>query len=154
MKKYLSSQVVTINTDASYDPIKKVGGWGCWIKSDFFTIKEGGKFRLPINDSNEAEIKALINGFDLLKKQQVEFKVVVINCDNKTVRDIVNMWKIPERFTVEGNILLKLVMSYPVCYAKEIKSHTKKDTARHWVNNWCDTVARNFTKDKHEERRG
>lgn len=144
-QKYDLKEYVTINTDASYDHNGN-GGYGIWIKSNFFTIKKEGKFNTPITDSNEAEIKALVNALYILSKNDQKFKVAVINCDNAVVRQIVNQHKIPNRFKKEGEQLLTYLQDYKISYAKVIKGHLSKTKwkSRNFVNNWCDKHSRTY----------
>lgn len=143
-KRYDKEEVVTVNTDASWDPNLLTGGFGIWIKSDFFTIKKSGQFRGKVLDSNEAEIKALINALHLLQKNKRKFKGVVINCDNAVVRDIVNKKVVPERFKEEGKRLISLVAEYKFAKAKNIRGHQNSHNARQWVNNWCDKASKEY----------
>ena len=145
MKKRLDKEdVVTVNTDASYEPNRKTGGYGIWIKSNFFTIKKAGQFKGQVNDSNEAEIKALINALHILKKNPRKFKGLVINCDNAAARDIVNTGRVAERFKEEGNKLKELLKDYKFAKAKVIRGHKDGHNARQWVNNWCDNASKEY----------
>lgn len=139
---------ITINSDASYFQSKQEGGFGIWIKSDAFTIKVSGKFKGKILDANEAELKALINGFHLLENKNLYDKTVVINCDNMTVRNIVNHRRIPKRFISEGTMLIELCKKYKTVYAKRIKGHRSDYNSRQYVNNWCDRASRQHLKTK------
>jgi len=146
--KYDLKEYVTINSDASYDHSTKQGGYGLWIKSNDFLIKRSLIFKSKITDSNEAEIKAVTNALHLLSKRNERYKVLVVNCDNAVVRGIINKGYVPDRFKVEGNILLKYLESYDKSYAKHIKGHGSKKKPRGWVNHWCDKQSRNYKKDK------
>jgi len=142
-------EAVTVNTDASYDPIAKTGGYAFWIKSDTFTLKDSGGFKGTITDSNEAEIKALVNALHYLEqKSRKDFSILVINCDNAVARDIVNKRKVSPRFVEEGSILLTQLSRFKMSYAKAIKGHQSCKDARHWVNNWCDRESRSYKKKK------
>lgn len=134
-------KLVTINTDASWDQ-KETAGFGIWIKSSFWTIKRWGKFKGPVVDSNEAEIKALVNAFYFLSERTEEFDTVVVNCDNKAARDIINKGKISKRFKKEGTQLKNYCKQYKKVYAKDIKGHQKSHNSRQYVNNWCDEYSR------------
>lgn len=148
VQTYDTSEAVTINTDASFDPILCTGGYGVWIKSDFFTIKRWGQFKGVITDSNEAEIKGIVNALALLKKNTRKFKLVVINCDNKTAREIIIRRKYNERFRVESEKLLEFLKDYEVVKVKSIRGHKSSYNARQYVNNWCDMNSREYKKVK------
>jgi ribonuclease HI len=145
------ASVITINTDASYDPKTKTGGFGVWIKSDFFTIKQAGKFKGEITDSNEAEIKAIVNALKILRSnlsannRSIQmFDTLVINCDNAVARGIINQKKVSQRFTVEGSMLLDLTSGFKKVYAKHINGHKASTNARQFVNNWCDQASKKY----------
>lgn len=130
-KRFDSKDVVTINTDASFDLKKSTGGYGIWIKSDFFTIKKWGKFKESITDSNEAEIKALVNALYLLKQNKEIFRLVIINTDSKTVQGII----INKRFRKEGTKLLDLLKDYSKVRVKHVQGHKTSYNSRQYVNN-------------------
>lgn len=134
----------TINTDASYNHNKKIGGYGIWIKNDDFNIKVSGQFKSEVNDSNESEIKALINAFYLLENKNVFDNIIVVNCDNSVVRGIVNNNVISERFKNEGKLLIEFIKKYKKVYAKNIKGHKSNFNKRQFVNNWCDKASRQY----------
>lgn len=140
-KKY-----ITINTDASFLMSKNIGGFGIWIKCDHFTIKESGTFKNSISDSNEAELKALINAIHIINKRKMFDHTLVINCDNQTVRQIINKGIAPKRFLIEIEMLKDLIKPYSEVYAKKIKGHCRGKNARQYVNNWCDTSSRKYLK--------
>jgi ribonuclease HI len=144
--KYNNGNTVTINTDASYSHLNKTGGYGIWIKSNYFIIKNSGKFKGEITDANEAEIKAVINAFEILSRNECKFDTVYVNCDNQVVRSIIRNKKVAKRFKVEGAMLLKYIQSYKKVIAKDIKGHSSGKTPRDFVNNWCDNASRNYYK--------
>jgi ribonuclease HI len=149
-KRFPSEEIVTVNTDASCDH-KGSGGFGIWIKSNFFTIRKAGKFIGNISDSNEAEIKALVNALHILNQNTRKFKVLVINCDNAVVRSIVKTGKIAKRFKVEGEMLLEELKPYDIVISKYIKGHKADYNARQFVNNWCDKASKAYRKKSYKE---
>ena len=52
---------ITINTDASFCPETKAGGWAVYIVCDDFKIQKSGKFRGTMKSALEAEMKAISN---------------------------------------------------------------------------------------------
>jgi ribonuclease HI len=143
--QYLSKDVVTVNTDASCDH-KGSGGFGIWIKSDFFTIRKAGQFTGNISDSNEAEIKAMVNALHILNNNTRKFKLLVVNCDNAVVRGIIKTRKIAERFKVEGELLLEELKPFHQVRAPYLKGHKEDKDARQFVNNWCDKASKVYRK--------
>ena len=53
-KKSKCARCITINTDASFHPTQKVGGYAFHIVCDHFRIKKGGKFKANPENSEEA----------------------------------------------------------------------------------------------------
>ena len=133
----------TINSDASVDISKGVGGYAIWIRTDHTCIKLADRFKGKVNDSNMAEIMAVINAIYVVLMRKISVDVLVINTDNKMCRDIINRRRknVPDKFTEVFNTLNELCRHFKICYAKHIKGHTKLDTARHHVNRWCDEYA-------------
>ena len=152
-KSIPNNLVCTINTDASWNQQKSSGGYGIWISSDFFTIQKAGKFKDKITDANESEIKALCVAFWWLeqfiscnvehkRKGFQRFRLIVVNCDNRVARRIIETHRISDRFKLEGNILLDYVKSYEKVIAKDIRGHQPNINSRQYVNNWCDKASR------------
>jgi len=135
---------ITVNTDASFSMVKGMGGFGIWIKCSSFTIKKAGQFAGAISDSNEAELKALINAVHLIKDRMLYDHILVVNCDNKTVRDIINKGIKTKRLSQEVELLNELVKPYKQVYAKTIRGHKKSHNERQYVNNWCDKASREY----------
>lgn len=140
-KKYL-----TINTDASFHPIKKTSGYAFYVRSDEFTLKHSGIFKNQTpNNSTEAElmcignaIYAMLNNIELGK---VDF--IIINTDCKPA-----IHQIMKSRPVLGAKIKAMIESLrwklggAKLRIKHVKAHTNKDDARSWVNNWCDENAK------------
>src|SRR5690554_1870512 len=78
---------VTINTDASYHPIHKVGAYAFWIVSNQGRIMKSGPLREARN-SCDAEAKCIANALHtLLKSDWVGVTRVLINTDSKNTID-------------------------------------------------------------------
>ena len=56
MDKKLHVNCITINTDASFDCQKKVGGYAFYIISDVFKIKKSGMFKKQPSTAMDAEM--------------------------------------------------------------------------------------------------
>lgn len=143
--KYPLKEVVTINSDASYNNQKKHGGYAYWISYYRGTIKKYGRI-LDISDPNEAEIKSVIRAFQSIRNINILISVVIINCDNKTVEDIINNKKPHNKFKKISRELLDYCDFYPMVHAKNIKAHTIINNSRQWVNDWCDKMSKEYRK--------
>ena len=145
-KIYPNDKILTINCDASWNPNKSIGGWAFWISHSSGRFKRWGEFKNPVTDSNEAEIKACCNAlyFVMSGNNFNALKLIIINCDNSVVRDIINKKKINDRYKAEGNKLLDLCSKYELVIAKVIKGHKTNYNPRQYVNNWCDEYSRKY----------
>lgn len=136
---------LTINVDASFHPKTRRGGYGIWIcYRDSKTTTSGG-FKGPLEDSTEAELKATLNAFHLISSWSVRVDRVIVNCDNKMVRDLIDrrFSTINKKYSELNKLLKEYITKYPLVYSKKIKGHQSPDRApRYYVNNWCDEKAR------------
>lgn len=75
---------ITINTDASWHPEYKVGGYAFWIVCDKFKITKSGNFKTNPKSSTDAEIMAIGNAIATLLKvnENIECNLLVINTDS------------------------------------------------------------------------
>lgn len=151
--------VVTINTDASFNAQYKVGGYAYWIVYNGQRVKNGGLLK-DCQNSTEAEIKAIANA--LYKLTRLKFKevfLIVINTDCLPAVDLITG---KSKTEVQGtNDAVAAIHSYithlridnnvnksNIEYVdyRHVKAHTKARDKRSYVNDWCDTVAKDFVK--------
>lgn len=132
---------LTINTDASFCPNEKVGGFAFWIKCNQFTFKGSGIIKNPEN-SSDSELKAVCNALYLLKKRYVVEKIttVYINTDSKYVIQ----WIKKKNDDPVTNLIWEILNTYnpDEVLVRHVKAHSHTKTARHFVNQWCDDMAR------------
>lgn len=133
---------ITVNTDASYKD--GVGGYAIWIKDDEYTQKVSGACKGEIRDSNAAELCAILNALYILSKKDLsKIDVIVVNTDSSYAIGYLGKnydRSKYERFDKPYEALLKDI-SKPIKF-KKVKGHTKGKDSRHWVNNWCDSKAK------------
>lgn len=141
-------KICTVNTDASFVHQKKEGGWAFWLVSDYYKVRDYGKFKEPVHDVQTAEMMAVINALHIVKKRGVVFDRIVVNCDNSTVRACINRMEPHNKFPV-SLVLINILRSFGCkVYAKEIRGHSKESTPRQIVNNWCDKMSRAYKYEK------
>ena len=147
-RKYNSDQVITINSDASFHHKMQKGGWACWVSYDNGKIQKSGTFKEPLHNSTDAEIKAVVNAFFYVEKilKNKDIKMVVVNCDNQTVRTIITKREIISSCKESSKALVDYVHKYECVIAKHIKGHQPAYNSRQYVNNWCDVHSRNYLK--------
>lgn len=132
----------TIVTDASYCGKTKIAGWAAWIVCNNIRYKQFAAFNDVCQTSNEAEIKAAINGIYLARKffpYATKFHLVV---DSKAIIHIVESkkdkwWDLMKKTSENKDIV-----------AKHVKAHSNGETRRILANRWCDKQARIAMKKK------
>lgn len=135
---------LTINTDASFSPTTKRGGYGIWIVYQDKKFQASGGFKDLLVDSTEAELKAVLNAFHIIGSWKVRIDRVIVNCDNKGVRDFVDqkIFPVKEKYRPLVKSLKDYTNKYPLVYSKKIKGHQNPThSPRNYVNNWCDQKA-------------
>lgn len=142
--------LVTVNTDASYYKIHKVGGFAFWISSDQKRIQHSGLLK-TVKSAQEAEIKGIANALHaLLHSGITNVHKIIINCDcKKAFGEIKNKAKpgTPERHAAD---LLKKLRELHGVHGRQIHefryvaAHTGTKDARSYVNEWCDTNAKRW----------
>lgn len=143
--------VVTVNTDASFCSVQKVGGFAFWIKCDMGTIARSGKIKDPQN-SQDCEMKALANAIHVLKNSVFNngtIAHIVINSDCKWMFPKIGKKSNHEAGRFIANEISKIrknntrIKSVKKIYSlKHVKAHNGTPDARSWVNNWCDQQAK------------
>lgn len=148
-KKYL-----TINTDASFCPDTKAGGYAFYIRGDDFKLTKAGSFKYKVKNPTDAEAKCIINALHTLSIQSLpQVDVIVINTDSKTCIDHMSGLQ-PSKLYGRGKALAHRIKNK--CRAEEVKfkhvkAHTGKNDSRSWVNEWCDQQAKVWMRKKRAE---
>lgn len=133
----------TINTDASFDPATGTAAWAFWIRSKDHLIKDSGLFPRKVDNSSVAELLALEKALRRVDREVFTRRTVklYINTDSKWVIDALQ-GKVKNSKQL---MLIKAVLHSTQGYELElrhVKAHTHTNTARHWVNDWCDKQAK------------
>lgn len=150
--------LVTINTDASFYPLQKIGGYAIWIASNKGRVKHAAGFKQTLHSPHDAEFKVIINALHLLKKQRWEITEIYINTDSQTVIETIEakgtFKKLPQYGKDNYQTYLSIIKELGVNHVslRHVKAHQHTNTARHWVNEWLDKeakkAARKILKDK------
>ena len=139
--------IVTINTDAGFYPLDKVGSYAYWIRGDGFLKKGSGIFKEECRSSTECEKKAIINALTVLLKSKYKAEKIIINRDNINA----NAGRKGDDYSKMMSRIIKKIKinSIPASHKnytgkyyefRHVKSHLHTKTARHWVNDWCDKM--------------
>lgn len=141
---------VTVNTDASYCPHQKVGGFACYIKCNSGLIRKSGKINCPEGPS-DCELKAIANAFYILENSafndgSIDF--IIINTDCKSIfRHVSEKSKYHAGKFIAKAIARIRENSTEGCnknmyHIRHVKAHSGIKDARSWVNEWCDANAK------------
>jgi ribonuclease HI len=143
---------ITINTDASFHPTHKVGGYAFYIVCDNFKIQKGGSFKINPKNSTEAEMMCMVNALHTLIVQPTlpKTKLIVINSDCLFAFDKIKRRSDHKlgKMIAEKLRTLRILTSYrgvmPEYNLRHVKAHSDNPDARSWVNNWCDQEAKKW----------
>lgn len=150
--------MITINTDASYHAHIKRGSYAFWAVCNDFRLCKYGVFREDIMDPTEAEIKAIINAvYVCLKQRCAQITRIIINTDCLFVKLGWEGWKgLGNKAKAKWRPLIQKLRRICNEYnhnlsakveVRHVKAHDNTDTARNWVNEWCDKKAKEAIKD-------
>lgn len=148
-----SVNCITVNTDASFSPQHKVGGYAFYIVCDLFKIQKGGMFKKQPKTAMEAEMMCMANAlYTLLSQKELPTtKWIIINSDclfsferiKRKSQDAIGK-QVAEMLR---NVRLKT--SYrdvimPKFEFRHVKAHNGTPDARSFVNDWCDKEAKKW----------
>jgi ribonuclease HI len=82
--------LVTLFSDASMCPERKIGGWAAWLKSDRGSLRGGARFKVRVGDSSMAEAMAVMNGLTVGASEGIIRRkdTVLVQTDNDAVMGI------------------------------------------------------------------
>ena len=139
--------LVTINVDASYHPIHKVGAFAFWIVCDQGKIMQLGALK-ECKQPRDAELMGICNALHvLLKSNFTGVTKVIINNDCTHAHIRVKKKSDCEYGRKAFSLLKKIKVKYevfgkPIHQFRHVKAHSGTETKRQWVNDWCDKKAK------------
>jgi ribonuclease HI len=145
--------IVTITTDASYSHRHKMGAFAFWIVSNQGRLCQSGPLRTGCTRPQIAEFRCIINAVHALGRLGwKDITKVIINTDCMDVIHLVNndSANIQKYRLLEwsGDLVKMFNRTYkstgigaPIVM-RHVKSHVSTETARQWVNEWCDQAAK------------
>lgn len=136
---------ITVNTDASFHPQKRVGGYAFVIVSDKFRVRKSGGFKSKPKDPTAAEIMAIGNAFHYLGLVTgFTAKTVVVNCDAKFAMHAIEVnpkSPLARRVRKIVDATLRHLGGAKIEF-RHVKAHSGIDDARSHINEWCDKMAK------------
>jgi|SRR5688572_19327546 len=138
---------ITINTDASFHPKHKVGGYAFYIICDRYKIMKSGAFKKEPKSPLEAEMMCIGNALHtvLYHKDHVESLYLIINTDCKYAIDHIKKQLSPlgkDIYKIWYKVIVK-VRSRKNEF-RYVKAHSGVDDKRSKVNEWCDSEAKKW----------
>lgn len=146
---------VTINTDAGFQHVHKIGAFAFWIVSTQGKIMQCGPLK-EVKDTCEAEMKAIGNAFyALLKSSFTNVKTVYVNSDSQgALKHLFGHVHKEKPLTIQIRLIIEEVrakykLGNPKTWiiATHVKAHSGKESPRKWVNDWCDKQCRQQLKE-------
>lgn len=134
----------TVNTDASFCPKTRAAGWAVWIAIDGgVKVKESGRFHRKPKSASEAEFWAMLNGAWLAAQNGATDLLIQGDCTG-ALRNMTRPSDARDR--------LFATIPHPVkIRTKHVRAHKHTETARHWVNDWCDREAKRHMRTQRKE---
>ncbi len=133
---------VTINTDASFHPKEKFGGFAYWIVYDGNRIKGAGAFKDKCCNSNDAEIKAIINALSTLLSKNIDISKVIFNTDSKNaIKELTKSGVKTDLKKAFDNLIYGRQTKIDFEF-RHVKAHSGIGDKRSFVNEWCDENAK------------
>lgn len=141
---------ITINTDASFHPDFKRGGFAFHIVCDLFVLKKSGMFQHVCTDSTDAEVKCIANALATLLAQRELPKLdwIHINTDSKHGINWIQNGHNPAGAFAKS--LIQQLMKRTSCKTlklRHVKAHSGVRDARSLTNEWCDREAKIWMKE-------
>jgi ribonuclease HI len=147
---------ITVNTDASFHPEKKIGGYAFHIVCDAFKIKKGGAFKDKLKNSMDAEMKCMVNALHILSNVSdiPTTNWIVVNSDCLNSFEKIKL----KSSDPIGRQIAKLMRDIrikcekngvkPKFEFRHVKAHNGRPDSRSHVNHWCDKEARRHMREK------
>lgn len=145
--------IVTINTDASFSHRHKIGAFAFWIVCNQGRFCHSGPLKEHCNRAEIAEFRCIINAVHCLGKQKYTgISKVIINTDCLNVIHLIDNDSAAIRkyhLNWAGDLVKTFNRTMKAAgltgiprELRHVKSHTSTETARQWVNDWCDKAAK------------
>jgi ribonuclease HI len=145
--------IVTINTDASYSKTYQKGAFAFWMVSNHGKICKSGLLKGDSLDPTHAEIKTISNALYHLATYTgwTGITRVIINTDSmNSIHLLTKNERAIKKYRINRNKYQKEIQVFPALINKlkfniemrHVRSHVSTETAKQWVNEWCDSEAK------------
>lgn len=141
--------IITINTDASFCPDTKFGAYAFWIVSNQFKIQKSAILKKTCKTSHEAELKCILNAIVTIKNEIGTNKIVINTDSMNSIYILTNDRNMIDKYRLTWGkpyhkMYKAIIKRYKQCSIefRHVKAHQDTSTARTWVNDWCDSQAK------------
>jgi len=154
--------VLTLNTDASFHPTLKYGGWCFYAICNDFKIKRAGMFRGKLKRPEEAEIACILNALTILFSSKIskntDISWLIINSDclngiealkgNNKHLSRYRCGQLKKYRITYKNLLKKYQKEHIKIEFRHVYAHSGVGDNRSFVNEFCDRWSKKFMWDR------
>lgn len=143
--------LITLFSDASLCPHTRKGGWAGWLKSEGRTVRGGGAFKRPLNDTSIAEAMAVVNALHLGARRGLiaTGATVLVQTDNDSIASVLQ-GTAKRRITATAAVVEDVARAFHTLVTgmeitirwRHVKAHRGTVDRRSAVNDYCDEQAR------------
>ena len=143
--------LITLFSDASLCPHTRKGGWAGWLKSEGKTVRGGGAFKRPLNDTSIAEAMAVVNALHLGRRKGLisPGSTVLVQTDNDSIASVLE-GTAKRRITATAAVVEEVAHAFHAVVThlqitirwRHVKAHRGTVDRRSAVNDYCDEQAR------------
>lgn len=151
----MGAGIVTINTDASFSYNHNKASFAFWIVSDYGKLCKYGVLKGHTKTPTHGEFKCIVNALHcLFVYLKWPITKIIINTDSMNSIHLLKNDKVALRkyhigknqfkdelcawHSINGRYISKKIK----IEFRHVKAHTDSTSARSWVNQWCDTNAK------------
>lgn len=142
----MSSPLVTMFTDASWNSKHRRGTWAMWAKLNGHTIRYSGIIKSPMPQSGTAELSAIANGLFVVKSRfdPCPDSLIIVQTDSAESIAALQIGSHNRRQDLElVQYINKMIMDNGWRLdVRHVKAHKGTATRRNAVNTWCDKECR------------
>lgn len=144
---------LTINCDASFSNKHNIGTYAFWIVSDLGRITGAGPLRKKCRDSNDAEMKCILNAIATVCNDPVlMMKVKIIHVNTDSMNSISVFTRDKQKLNRYGlkkydhlyhkYLIMRRELAGKEIHFAHVKAHVDTSTKRSYVNDWLDKAAK------------
>lgn len=151
----MAAGIVTINTDASFNYTHNKASYAFWIVSDYGKLCRYGILKGGTKTPTHGEFKCIVNALHcLFVYLKWPIRKIIVNTDSMNSIHLlkndkvalrkyrINKNKFVEELAAWHSIKGRYISKKVEIEFRHVKAHTGADNSRSWVNQYCDTKAK------------